>query len=122
MAEWVAFSVLERLRLDSLSGRRESALGRVRSLVLAAAPLDLDGLGSAAGFSARHRDGGAVPTYQLSFLMVDHLVARAGFARLADYFRAFTLSGDRHENFERAFGQTLEAFEREVLTDLAKPR
>lgn len=123
MAEWIAFSVLERLRLDSVARRRERARGSVRdSLSLAAARPGLEALGSAAGFTARHRSDGAVLTYQLAFLMVDRLIERNGFARLVEYFREFTVSEERDRIFERAFGQTLGAFEREVLEGLATPR
>lgn len=123
MAEWVAFDVLERLRLDSVIRRRDIALDGVRrSVMRASAPLGLDGLGSAAGFTARHRTDGAVATYHLSFLMVDRLIAAGGFGRLVEYFRAFTASDDRHANFERVFGLSPAAFERAVLDDLAARR
>ena len=55
-------------------------------------------------------------------LMVDQLIARVGFARLVDYFREFSLSGDGDRNFERVFGRTLGAFESEGLEGLATPR
>jgi hypothetical protein len=119
MAEWIAFSVLERLRLDSVARRREAALGSVRRSLAFATRLDLEALGSPAGFGARHHGNGATPTYQLSFLMVDHLIERGGFARVVEYFRAFTRSGEGDQNFERVFGLTLGAFEREVVDGLA---
>ena len=123
MAEWVAFSVLERLGIDSLAQRRDRARAGVsRSRVLAAARLDLDALGSPAGFIARHRRDGPLATYQISFLMVDHLVVRHGFASVVAYFRAFTESRDRQANFRRVFGQTVTMFEQEFLTDLATKR
>lgn len=121
MAEWVAFSVLERLGLDSLERRRDAARESVRrSMPLAAAPPGLDALASPSGFSARHRRDGAAPTYQLSFLMVDRLVARAGFDGVVQYFQAFRDGRDHDANFERVFGLTLPAFEREVFDDLAR--
>ena len=123
MAEWVAFSVLERLGIDSLAQRRQRARGGVRkSAVLAAARLDLEAIGTPAGFVARHRRDGTLPTYQLAFLMVDHLIEHDGFASVVAYFRAFTESSDRQANFRRAFGQTLATFEQEFLTDLATNR
>jgi hypothetical protein len=123
MAEWISFGVLERLRLDSLARRREVARGGVRDFVAPGATrLDLEALDSPAGFNARHRSTGAVPTYQLSFLMVDRLIARGGFARVVEYFGAFTVRRDHEQNFERAFGLTPAAFEREMLVDLAPPR
>jgi hypothetical protein len=121
MAEWLAFSVLERLRIDSLERRRASAQAGIRgSAALATARLDLESLGSPAGFVARHQRDGALTTYQLAFLMTDHLIEREGLGRLIDYFREFATSRDRHRNFERMFGQTLGAFEAEVLTDLER--
>lgn len=123
MAEWVAFNVLERLRLDSVARRRESARQSVSRAVLpVVAALDLQALDSAAGFTSRHRSDGAVLTYQLAFLMVDRLVEAAGFERIVDYFRAFAASQDGERNFERIFGRTVTAFEREVIEELATAR
>ncbi len=120
IAVWVAFSVLERLRIDSLEHRRHTARAGVRhSSALAAARLDVEGLGSPAGFIARHRRDGTVPTYQLAFLMVDYLIGRDGFPSVVAYFRAFSGSRDRGRNFRSAFGQTVASFEQEFLAQLA---
>jgi hypothetical protein len=121
MADWVAFGVLDRLRIDSLARRREAARVTVGG-AMASTPIDLEALDSPAGFSASHRSGGSARTYQLSFLMVDHLVARGGFARVVEYFRAFAASPDHGQNFEQAFGLTPAEFERAVLEDLARSR
>ena len=119
MAEWVAFTVLERLGLDSVGKRRVSARRGIKShAALQAARLDLDTLGSPRGFTLRHRREGSLPTYQLAFLMADYLIQRDGLPRMVDYFRAFATSLDRHRNFARTFGQSLENFEQEVLTHL----
>jgi hypothetical protein len=119
MAEWVAFSVLERLGLDTMSKRRVSARLGVRThTALTAARLDLETLGSPRGFTLRHRREGSLPTYQLAFLMADYLIQREGFERVVAYFRAFSRSQDRRTNFEHAFGQRLEEFESEVLGHL----
>lgn len=116
MAEWVAFSVLERLRLDTVVQRRGNALRGIRSLAaLQAARLDLETLGSPRGFTVRHLKEGSLPTYQLAFLMADYLISRHGFAATVEYYRSFGTSDDRHENFRRSFGVTLEQFEREIL-------
>src|SRR5258706_296253 len=90
--------------------------------VVAAGRLDPDALGPPAGFIARHRRDGTLATYQISFLMVDHLVARHGFASVVAYFRAFTERRDRQANFRRVFGQTVTMFEQEFVTDLATKR
>jgi len=119
MAEWVAFHVLERLGLDTLANRRESArLGIRNHAALVAARLDLETLGSPRGFTVRHRREGSLPTYQLAFLMADYLIQREGFDRVVGYFHAFSRSQDRYENFARVFHQTLDEFEHEILTHL----
>jgi len=119
MAEWVAFTVLERMRLDTMAKRRETArLGIRNHAALVAARLDLETLGSPRGFTLRHRREGSLPTYQLAFLMADYLIEREGFPRVVAYFRSFGEVQDRRENFERVFGQTLDDFEREILAHL----
>ncbi|MBI1846983.1 MAG: hypothetical protein HYR86_08435 [Candidatus Rokubacteria bacterium] len=119
MAEWVAFSVLERLRLDTVAHRRVVSRSGIRNYAaLVAARLDIETLGSPRGFTVRHRRDGSLPTYQLAFLMADYLIEREGFTKVIEYFRSFSTSLDRHENFERAFGQTLAGFESEILTHL----
>lgn len=119
MAEWVAFTVLERLGLDSLARRRAAARRGIRNhAALRAARLDLETLGSPRGFTVRHLREGSLPTYQLAFLMADYLIEREGLARVTDYFRLFAASQDRRENFARAFDQTLERFEAEILEHL----
>jgi hypothetical protein len=50
--------------------------------------------------------------------MSDYLIERDGLERVIEYFRTFSQSPDRHANFERVFGQSLDDFEREVLAYL----
>jgi hypothetical protein len=119
MAEWVAFTVLERLGLDTVRQRRVGARMGIRNYAsLLAARLDLETLGSPRGFTLRHRKEGSLPTYQLAFLMADYLIERNGFTSMVEYFSAFGQGHDRRENFQKAFGQTLEAFEPEILSHL----
>jgi hypothetical protein len=119
MAEWAAFKVLERLGLDTLAERRAAALHHVREHpALRGGRLDLEGLGTPRGFTARHLREGSLETYQLSFLMADYLIRRHGFASLPEYFRGLSTGRDRHEGFWYGFGRTLEAFESEVLEHL----
>jgi hypothetical protein len=119
MAEWVAFTVLERLGLDRVEQRRVmSARGIRNHAALVAARLDLETLGSPRGFTVRHLREGSLPTYQLAFLMADYLITRDGFTRVIEYFQSFSRSDNRSDNFRRAFGQSLEEFEREILTHL----
>lgn len=119
MAEWVAFTVLERLFLDTVSQRRALAAAGIRDhAALVAARLDLETLGSPRGFTVRHLREGSLPTYQLAFLMADYLITRDGFGKVVRYFASFAEGRDRHDAFQRAFGQSLEEFEAEVLAHL----
>jgi hypothetical protein len=116
MAEWVAFSVLEELGLDTLQHRRAASRAGIHNYAaLVAARLDIETLGSPRGFTVRHRRDGSLPTYQLAFLMGDYLIQREGLDKVTGYFRSFSRSLDRHANFETAFGQTLPEFESEIL-------
>jgi hypothetical protein len=95
-----------------------SARGIRNHAALVAARLDLETLGSPRGFTVRHLREGSLPTYQLAFLMADYLIARDGFARVIEYFQSFSRPDNRRDNFRRAFGQSLEEFEREILAHL----
>ena len=119
MAEWIAFSVLERLGLDTMKNRRSIAAAGIRThAALVAAKLDLETLGTPRGFTVRHLKEGSLPTYQLAFLMADYLITRDGFDRTVQYFRGFGQGGGRRDTFRAAFHQTLEEFESEVLAHL----
>ena len=90
MAEWVAFTVLQRLSLDTIASRRAAATAGIRNhAALVAARLDLETLGNPRGFTVRHLREGSLPTYQLAFLMADYLVERDGVERMTDYFPSF---------------------------------
>ena len=92
MAEWAAFSVLERLGLDALAERRAAALQHVREqAALREARLDLDTLGTPRGFE-----------------------------RLVEYYRGFAGGRGRREGFRLAFDQTLEEFETEIVAHLGQ--
>ncbi len=121
MAEWVAFRVLERLRLDTVVRRRLVAVEAVRDHEpVMARRLDLATLGTPRGFTVRHLREGSQPTYQLAYLLADYLIARDGLDGVVGYFRSFATRGDRRGNFAAAFGQSLEDFEQEALAHLAK--
>lgn len=121
MAEWVAFTVLERLGVDTVLRRRATATAGIRThAALAAARLDLETLGTPRGFTVRHLREGSLPTYQLAFLMAEYLIARDGFPKIVEYYRAFAQRQSRRDNFRLAFGQSLAEFEQEVLVHLQK--
>ena len=121
MAEWAAFTVLERLGLDTLAERRAAALGHVREqAALRESRLDLETLGTPRGFTVRHLREGSLPTYQLAFLMTDYLIRRHGFARIVDYYRSLAAGRGRYETFRAAFDQSLEEFEAEMLAHFGR--
>lgn len=120
MAEWVAFRVLERLRLDTIARRRVIAMEIVRAHPpVLAGRLDLATLGTSRGFTVRHLREGSQATYQLAYLLADYLITRDGLDRVVDYFRSFAHRADRRANFAAAFGQSLNDFEAEALAHLA---
>jgi hypothetical protein len=120
MAEWVAFTVLDRLSVDTLARRRARALTLARAHpAVTERRLDLTTLGSQRGFTASHLRDGSESTYQLAFVMTDYLIARGGFDRLVAYFSAFAKGGERDRTFHDTFGQSRDDFEREVLDHLS---
>jgi len=121
MAEWAAFTVLERLGLDALAERRAAALGHVREqTALRQSRLDLETLGTPRGFTVRHLREGSLATYQLAFLMTDYLIRRHGFARIVEYYRSLAAGRGRYETFRAAFDQSLEDFEAEMLAHFGR--
>jgi hypothetical protein len=119
MAEWVAFSVLEYLRLDTVARRRQLALAGLRTHAgVLQTGLDLEMRGTPRGFTAWHLRDGTQAAYQLSFLMADYLIELRGFDRMKAYFVSFKNSGDRRANFQNAFRQSIVGFETDVLAHL----
>jgi voltage-gated potassium channel Kch len=119
MAEWVAFSTLERLGVDTVERRRQAATAGIRRhATLLQTGLDLEAHGTPQGFTAWHLREGSTPVYQLAFLITDSLIEGRGFDRTKAYFASFRRSGDRRGNFESAFGVSLADFEAEVLARL----
>jgi hypothetical protein len=121
MAEWSAFTALDRLRPGTLAAYRRAILPGVRAQVAARPRLDLAGLDAPAEFLARHRRDGTQATYHLAFALVDDLIGRNGWRAMLDYWRAFQASRDSDGNFTAAFGQPVDDFEREVVLRLTAP-
>jgi hypothetical protein len=119
MAEWIAFSTLEHLGLDTLERRRQVATAGIRShATLLQRGLALEAHGTQQGFTAWHRQDGSLPVYQLVFLIADYLTERRGFEALRTYFASFRSSSDRRKNFDAAFGESLTDFEADALVRL----
>jgi hypothetical protein len=120
MAEWVASTVLERLRLADLQRQRAAVAAGAREYVRRTGGLDLDALATPVEFVTRHRRVGTRVTYQLARYLTDDLVARGGFPALVEYFWAFRSSDDAAANFAASFGLSLDAFEQAASTRLAR--
>jgi hypothetical protein len=120
LAEYVAFQVLERMGHGSLERHRKVALRRARGqAAVAQSRLDLATLGSPRQFTLRHQREGSTATYHLTFLLADYLVQRHGFDKMLQYFSRLRTRSSAAA-FAATFGQTLEAFEREVLPHLKR--
>ncbi|HEY7522010.1 MAG TPA: hypothetical protein VIE36_27285 [Methylomirabilota bacterium] len=120
MAEHVAFQALERMGHGSMERQRKVALRRARGqAAVAQSRLDLATLGSPRQFTLRHQREGSTATYHLTFLLADYLVERHGFGKLIDYFSRLRTRSSAAA-FAATFGQTLDAFEREVLPYLKR--
>lgn len=123
MAEWIAFTVLDELRVARMSVERNTMTIHASALLDANGfRLDLAQLGDSPGFLDRSRREGAGPIYRLAFLLADHLIERHGLGALIEYFRAFAFRDDARRNFEQAFGQRVEDFQREVIAAAAERR
>ena len=120
VAEHVAFQALERMGIGSLERHRKVALRRARGqAAVAQSRLDLATLGSPRQFTLRHQREGSTATYHLTFLLADYLVQQHGFDKVVQYFSRLRTRSSAAA-FAATFGQTLEAFEREVLPYLKR--
>jgi hypothetical protein len=120
VAEHVAFQALERMGFGSMERQRKVALRRARGqAAVAQSRLDLATLGSPRQFTLRHQREGSTATYHLTFLLADYLVQRNGFDKVVQYFARLRTRSSAAA-FAATFGQTLEAFEREVLPYLKR--
>ncbi len=112
MADWVACRVLDRLGLTTFRDERERALHEIAIgwPEVARKRLDLVELGRPRGWEARHLQPDGHLVYRLAFLLTDDLIRQHRWSRLLDYFRAFAESDERFDEFQRAFGESLEQF------------
>jgi hypothetical protein len=126
MADWVAFTVLDRLGVARMSGETASLFALERQ-DLATTPLAfaLDRIDEPRRFLEHARDVGAHALYRFALRLVHHLVDRHGFASVVDYLRACPAHLAERSRFERVFGQPVSDFERDVLQAMrsgASPR
>jgi hypothetical protein len=115
-ADWLSIRVLERLDASSLAAVRAARRREVRGARRSALP-SLAELSTFAQWVAAGERHGAI-VYDFAFVAVDFLLARHGQGPILEYFRLFAASSDRIGNFQHAFGEDLEAFERAFTTSL----
>jgi hypothetical protein len=110
-AEWMAWHVLEALGAASLETRRRRSVRDLRGRD----PATLPGLAEMVTFRewvALSNRPAQLPIYTQAFLAADFLIGRHGLPAVTEYFRLFARSSDRRENFRRAFGESLDEFDR----------
>lgn len=119
-AEWVEVKVLEALRLTTWPQARTLAIRRLRDAGGAASLRPLTELVTFPDWvSAVSRDGEDA-VYAHAMLAAELLVSRHGMDAVVRYFESFAGSGDRLDNFRRAFGQDLDAFDAAAQEALAR--
>jgi len=116
MADWVAFTVLDRLGVARMTVETDSLFALERQ-DLATTPLALsvNRIDEPRRFLEHARDVGAHALYRFAFRRVHDLVDRHGFASVVDYFRACPSHTAERSSFERVFGQPVSDFERDAL-------
>jgi hypothetical protein len=121
MADWVAFTVLDRLGVARMSVEHEAILSQARRDMTTGLRVDLDQMDGARGFLRYAENVGVVPVYGLAFVLTQHLIERRGLDAVVEYFRTCATDSNRRTRFERSFGQRLEDFERELVQALPSP-
>jgi hypothetical protein len=121
MADWVAFTVLDRLGVARMSVEHEAILSRTHRNITTGLRVDLAQMDGARGFLRYSENVGIAPVYQLAFVFAEHLIERRGLGAVVAYFRKCTTDSDRRTLFEQSFGQRLEEFEREMVEALRPP-
>ncbi len=116
-AEWGAFTILDRVGLETLANNVAVARREAR-LQEAAASAPLDRLGSEAEWAAAETKIGRAAIYSQSFLAVDFLIQRKGLDAVVDYFKRFGDSPARADHFIAAFGEDVETFQAELSAHL----
>jgi hypothetical protein len=108
-ADWVSARVLAAMDVRSIQQHRDAALLDLRTWRLA--PLRLGAMTTFPEWVALagSRDWPAISAK--AFLAVDFLIARAGMAKVLDYFAFFARSNNAERGFRTIFGESPAAFE-----------
>lgn len=118
-ADWVAYKVLDSLKIESFAENRQRILD---SVVAGGARQTLPSLAqlySQADISTWTQTLGRPAAYGQGMIAVDLLVERQGLPAVIEYFRLFRKRNDRQANFTAAFGQPLSEFDEQFSQHLA---
>jgi hypothetical protein len=119
-ADWAAYKVLGRLKLDTFARGKESFIKSVATLRYTRTLPTLNQISSAADWDYMGKSLGVEATYGQSFLAVDWLIEQQGLPAVVEYFKLFGHSNDRDSNFATAFGKRVAAFDQEFSAHLKK--
>jgi len=118
-AEWVEVEVLVRLGFTSRPQAQRVLLGRLREARIERLP-ELSQMVTFPDWVSLAQQVGQEALYGHAMLAAGFLLDRHGLQAAIDYFEMFATSDDREDNFRRAFGQDLRAFETEFSARLTQ--
>lgn len=116
-ADWVAYKVLESLKIETFTKSREEV---IKSIV-AGSQRELPALAqlySQADIMTWTRTLGRYAAYGQGMIAVDYLVEQKGLPAVLDYFPRFAKVNNRQQNFKDAFGESLDEFDARFKTQL----
>jgi hypothetical protein len=114
-ADWVEMRVLEELGAAEAAAARADALRRLRAVRPDRLP-PLSALATFPDWVARNQERTEGDLYEQAQVAVTVLVEQRGAARVIEYFQRFAERQARAANFEEAFGESVEAFDRRFRT------
>jgi hypothetical protein len=119
LAEWVSARVTDTLDPGSFAQRLRLATSRIRKTNRHGLPT-LSRLVAFREFAQQRAGLGNSAVYDVSFLAADFLVGEVGLSAVIDYFRLFSQSDSRVQNFHAAFGQDPSDLESRFSSHLEK--
>lgn len=104
-ADWVAYKVLDSLKIESFAKSREEVI----KSIAAGSHRELPGLAqlsSQADIMTWTRTLGRYAAYGQGLIAADYLIEQKGLPALLEYFRSFAKTNSREKNFAAAFGES----------------
>jgi hypothetical protein len=120
LAEWIAYRVVNALKMGTFSQRSALAFSRVRKAENLGPLPRLSQMATFRTFAELRSSHGQGPLYDQTFIATDFLIQCSGLEAVLQYFRLFAQSDNRLGNFRAAFGKDLSTFEEEFGLYLQK--